>query len=286
MKQRWSKKPFYSLSQERIPLDPDFPVFLLSFSVPHDPIRDLHKHGVLELGVCLRGNGVFIIGNTIHPYEEGDMIAIAPGVYHRAKSGLGMDDLWNFFYFDPADWSLPEQPNGIHRLIKQSADPHLHSLMVIVAEEIRCKQRACRESVAGLLTSISVRISRLNDSEPDDGLPAVHLPLSEVDERIIRAMDCMINAESQHYHIPELAEACHLSESHFRHVFKAQVGMSPKRFQTILKISMAMNRLKSCKARVLDIAYECGFESLSSFNRHFKRETGLSPLQWRARTTR
>ena len=283
---RRSKVPRYSLSEESVPLKPDFPIHLISFSDPQDPIVSLHSHDVLELGVCLRGNGIFIIGSGIHPYEEGDMIAIGPGVYHRAKSGLGMKDFWYFFYFNPADWRAREQSRGIQRLIKQSDDPQLRLLMLIVTNEIQNRQRACRESIEGLLKSICVRLSRLDDLEQGEDSPCPVSPMPQMDERITRAIDMLIGSKYRCLSIRELAAECNLSESHFRHVFKKLVGMSPKQFQTKLKINTAMNRLKSEKTRVLDISYECGFESLSSFNRHFKNETGLSPLQWRAREVR
>ena len=112
MAHRRRTQPWYSLSQERVALDPRFPIHLLSFSDPQDPISNLHSHDALELGVCLRGNGVFIIGNTIHPYEEGDMIAIGPGVYHRAKSGIGMQDLWDFVFFHPPGLVRPGAIEG------------------------------------------------------------------------------------------------------------------------------------------------------------------------------
>ena len=100
-----------------------------------------------------------------------------------------------------------------------------------------------------------------------------------MDKRIARAID-LIQQEPR-LGIRELAKKCCLSESQFRHVFKQLFGMPPKQFQTKLKIQMAMNQLKAKNTSVLDISCECGFESLSSFNRHFKNETGLSPLKWR-----
>ena len=281
-----SKAPFYSLSEEKVALNPDFPIHLISFSDPQDPIISLHSHDVLELGVCLRGNGIFIIGSGIHSYEEGDMIAIGPGVYHRAKSGLGMKDFWHFFYFNPGDWRAREQSMGIQKLIKQSDDPHLNRLMLIVTDEIRGRENACRESIEGLLKSICVRLNRLEESEHGENSSQPRPSMPRMDERITRAIDLLISSKDRYRGIRELAEACNLSESHFRHVFKKLVGMSPKQFQTKLKINTAMNRLKSEKTRVLDISLECGFESLSSFNRQFKNETGLSPLQWRTRETR
>jgi len=44
---------------------------------------------------------------------------------------------------------------------------------------------------------------------------------------------------------------------------------------------MASSLLISTDKRVLDIALETGFPTLSSFNRDFKKQLGSSPREWR-----
>jgi len=279
---RTGRIPEYSFSDEHISLDPDFPVFMFSFSVSHDPIRNLHCHDVLELGLCLKGNGIFIIGNAIQPYEAGDVIAIGPEVYHRAKSGAGMEDLWYFLYFNPEDWEAPANTPGIGKLVGHGEDAGLSLLMTMLTDEIRDRLPDCKTGIRGLIITIMVLISRLERASVEDTMRRDSLP-QVIDERINKAMDIMISAENHQLGIRELANRCNLSEPHFRHLFKEQVGMSPKHFKTKLQINMAMNMLKDKDLRVVDISEECGFESLSSLNRLFKKETGFAPLQWRTR---
>jgi AraC-like DNA-binding protein len=45
-----------------------------------------------------------------------------------------------------------------------------------------------------------------------------------------------------------------------------------------------MRLLKSTERTVLSVAFECGFDDLSTFYRAFKRETGVSPNHWREET--
>jgi AraC-like DNA-binding protein len=96
------------------------------------------------------------------------------------------------------------------------------------------------------------------------------------------ALDFMISSENHSYAIRELADRCNLSEAQFRHLSRT-VGMSPKHFKTKLQIHTAMNLLKTRSQKIVDISESCGFESLSSFNRLFAKETGLSPSQWRSK---
>lgn len=278
---QWKKSEIYSFTDEKVPLDADFPVFMFSFSVAKDPIRNLHRHDVLELGVCIKGNGIFILDNSIQTYEAGDVIVIGKGVYHRAKSGTGMEDLWYFLYLNPADWSAPDLPSNIARLVTFRDDPKLCILINLITDEIRNLQDDYKTSIKGLINTVMVRISRLEQISEKEKRAVSSSP-GVVDKRINNAIDILLNAEKKVHSIRELADKCNLSESHFRHLFTEQVGVSPKHFQLKLQIKTAMVMLKEKNMRVVDISEDCGFDSLSSFNRHFKDETGVSPLQWRA----
>ena len=50
-----------------------------------------------------------------------------------------------------------------------------------------------------------------------------------------------------------------------------------------LRIDHAKKLLESTSRTVLSVAFECGFEDLSTFYRAFKRETSESPNQWRTK---
>jgi AraC-like DNA-binding protein/quercetin dioxygenase-like cupin family protein len=274
-------QPTYSLSDEHVGLDPGFPVFMFSFSLSREPITNLHRHDVLEIGLCVKGNGVFIIGNSLQPYEEGDLVVISPGQYHRAKSGTGMDDLWYFIYFNPEDWCDPGDTRLSGRLIGSAEDLELLALTRFFIDEMVSDFAERRIIVGGLIEAMVGRLLRLERSSPQQLESRLEKP-RVIDDRINAALDFMISSESHDYGILELAGRCNLSEAHFRHLFKQQIGMSPKRFKTKLQINTAMNMLKHRSLKIVDISEKCGFESLSSFNRLFSKETGLSPSQWRA----
>lgn len=276
-----AKAKDYSFSDEVIPLDPAFPIFTFAFSVSHEPISNLHCHNVLEIGICLRGYGIFVIDNAIHTYEANDVVAIGAGVYHRAKSGVGMDDLWRFIYLDPGEWDLPLIPGNVAKAIAGREDPLLFTLLKALTEEITGRPDDYRTCARGLLQAAMVRLARSIGSAAD-GADEPAQPARIGDNRINEAIDLILEDGNAACSIREIAKKCNISESHFRRLFRDQVGMSPKHFQMKLQIKTAMAMLKDTKRRIVDIAEECGYESLSSFARYFKEETGLSPMQWRA----
>ena len=82
--------------------------------------------------------------------------------------------------------------------------------------------------------------------------------------------------------IDELAKLCHMSLSSFKRKFNEVFHDSPKKYISKKKILKAGSMLKSGGTRISDIAYDVGFDSLSTFNRNFSLLYGRSPTAFRA----
>lgn len=65
-------------------------------------------------------------------------------------------------------------------------------------------------------------------------------------------------------------------------LFKQVYGMTPKEYTDTRRLRAAEKRLKKTEEKVIDIAYGIGFSSLSSFNRFFKKQTGMTPTEYRS----
>lgn len=82
--------------------------------------------------------------------------------------------------------------------------------------------------------------------------------------------------------LDELAKLCHMSLSTFKRKFSETYSESPKKYITRLKIEKAIALLATGDLRISDIVFQTGFESISTFNRAFKAQTGKSPSQFRS----
>ena len=78
----------------------------------------------------------------------------------------------------------------------------------------------------------------------------------------------------------DLLNCCYLSEAHMRRLFFAAKGMSPHQYHAMLRMNAACEMLKHSNARIGEIAFALGFESVYTFSQIFKRETGMSPRQY------
>ena len=78
-----------------------------------------------------------------------------------------------------------------------------------------------------------------------------------------------------------VARQAGLSESHFCRLFKDSVGLTLTDYVNRCRIDWAKRELLKHEARISEIAFLIGYQSLSQFNRSFARIVGLSPTLYR-----
>lgn len=79
-----------------------------------------------------------------------------------------------------------------------------------------------------------------------------------------------------------VARAANMSTFYFCKMFKQATGLNFTEYVTRVRVEKAKNLLLNPHARSSEIAYETGFQSLTHFNRSFRRFAGQSPTQFRA----
>lgn len=85
--------------------------------------------------------------------------------------------------------------------------------------------------------------------------------------------------------VERLAELCQSSTVHFRRTFAQLYHTSPMKYITALRLSKARELLQSTDLPVGTICTQCGYTSVHYFDRVFKKEFGLQPLQFRRQAT-
>jgi len=83
--------------------------------------------------------------------------------------------------------------------------------------------------------------------------------------------------------IKELSQKAYMSESNFHRVFKNELGLSPIEFINAERIKKATFLLRNPSKKIKEICMECGFNSMSYFNRIFKRKHNISPKAYQKR---
>lgn len=80
--------------------------------------------------------------------------------------------------------------------------------------------------------------------------------------------------------IQDFAYLCGMSEATFKRKFRTVFNQSPAKYIQLKKLSRAKELLKTPSNSISEIAYECGFNSPSSFNNAFKKNFNLTPTEF------
>lgn len=83
--------------------------------------------------------------------------------------------------------------------------------------------------------------------------------------------------------VEDMAHKAALSPSHFAHLFKRTIGLSPMQFVMSYRVEQAKKKLAQRDTPLIDIALSCGFSDQAHFTRRFKQIEGETPSKYRAR---
>ncbi len=90
---------------------------------------------------------------------------------------------------------------------------------------------------------------------------------------------------SEHYADPisldEIADYCGYSKYYFAHCIKEVTGSTFLDFLMMYRLSLACTRLRDGDGSITEIAFDCGFNNLRSFNRSFRKYYNTTPSEYR-----
>lgn len=98
-----------------------------------------------------------------------------------------------------------------------------------------------------------------------------------------RARDYVEDHLDEEISLARVARACHMSEFYFCKIFKKTTGMTFTHYLARQRIERVKRDLLNPHLRVSEAAFATGFQSLSQFNRVFRRIAGESPSRYRER---
>jgi len=102
------------------------------------------------------------------------------------------------------------------------------------------------------------------------------------DSRIEWAIDIITRDYRRRINLSELARTVGLSISHFAHLFRREVGVSPARFLREVRLRHAEQLIRTTALPLNEILGLAGITERSHFMRAFKQRNGLSPSRYRA----
>ena len=81
--------------------------------------------------------------------------------------------------------------------------------------------------------------------------------------------------------VREIAQQFSISEVHLRRIFKGALNTTPTKYISFLRLEKAKNMLTFSNYTIAEISLSVGFEDSYYFSRFFKKETGVSPSEYK-----
>ena len=163
------------------------------------------------------------------------------------------------------------------RDVSAFTDVALDSLMERLRDELM-RPQASPLFVQGMAQAIAIHLAR-NYGEMAEvsrgGSPS--LP----GYKLRQITDWMAEHVAEEFNLARLAAQAGLSKFHFQRLFKSAVGVSPSQYHISLRMNEARRLLRETKKSVVDVALEVGYTNPSHFAKLFRRETSLSPSDYR-----
>ena len=100
---------------------------------------------------------------------------------------------------------------------------------------------------------------------------------------ITRAKQYIRENQAEELSLGQVAKAVNASSFYFCKMFKKGTGMNFTEYVCRVRIESAKNLLLNPNLRISEIAYQVGFQSLTHFNRVFKKTVGEAPTEYRAK---
>jgi len=252
-----------------------------------------HWHNDLEIVYVFEGSIRMGINSETRILQAGDMAVCSSGDIHYYDSKDSSSSIM-IAIFNPAligapgGWPLhvrlvspyiqrsAAQPPGLQ---DNGAPVRLAAIMQELLREYE-EKLACHEQViTGLLHELS-------------GLILRHVPCEAVDprrdKRRITGMKIMQGVleylDANYMHPVTLADAARearMSLFHFSRFFKGISGMSYVAYLNSIRVNQAERLLLGTDKSILDIALECGFTNIRTFNRVFKQLKDRTPSELR-----
>ena len=241
-----------------------------------------HYHPECELTYVIEGSGIRMVGDHTGQFRKGDLMLTGENLPHDFNV-LKPADTAEFLVvqFSADIFSVFSELNSFHKLVEQSRQgiliqcengdwvDRLQSL-----EDLTPSQRLI--GFLGLMDELSqngdqeILSSEIMNSLGDLHLSRMNTVMNHIQKHYTRSID-----------ISEMAELTCMTEQSFCRWFKRLTTNSFINYLNNYRTEQACRQLITTDAPISRIALDSGFATLSSFNRVFKKNNALSPMEYR-----
>ncbi|WP_201983924.1 AraC family transcriptional regulator [Hymenobacter rubidus] len=270
-----------------------------SFSVRHDQKPNFgtvwHYHPELELHYVIKGEGVRLMGDNISNFSSGEIVLLGANLPHTWRCNEEYfqgnpekeveaiviqflpECLGRYLFGLPEAYLIPKlfekAKSGL--LITGKAKAKLAPLM---------RQAVHATDLDRIIIFLSI-LKILSETTETKTIASEHHAFKQSNESDVQRINKVCNYTLSNYKkeitLEEIASISNLSVTSFCRYFKLITKKTYYDFLIEIRISQACRQLIEDKLPTEVICFECGFNNVSNFYRHFKKITKMTPLEYK-----
>ena len=281
-----------TIINERLPISKSSPLKARFFDYEHFSYP-LHFHSEYEIIYIKEGTGTRFLGNSITKFQAGDILLIGSNLPHFMKSDeeyhSGNTDLRvkgtiiqfekEFMYsainhyphFIKIKNLFQESQRGIY--FAAANFPKLQDLIEKIPLENGLNQLM-------LFLEILKEMSETENRQTISTTDFVNETIYDT-ARIDKIISYLNKNYTRNISLDEIASFAAMNSSAFCRYFRSKTGKSFKNYILDMRIGYACKLLLMEDISISQLSIQCGFETISHFNKTFKKNTGYVPSQYR-----
>jgi len=258
----------------------------------------LHTNEFWELLYVYEGFGELHINGKTESVKSGDIILVSPDIEFALMSPAEKNEIYarvcrcifkreylesfrNEYreIFDGEGFGLSEMlfsGRAFYAHIPDDDAQNVHSIMWLAAHEYNHFKTGSERIIKNAFLDMLICVTRLNEYHKNN-VPPTQTTVKRLEElkKYIRsnfANDLTLEL---------LASHTHLSREYLSRAFKAYTGQNISEYILSVRMARAKQLLRNPNRSVTEISSYCGYKTIGSFQRAFRKYTGISPSELR-----
>lgn len=254
-----------------------------SFRIFHqhmDQRVNLHWHEFYEVSYILSGQGYQIMNGKKYSLQKGSIYFLTPADFHEIVPENGTMELYNLIFSEEVIndelYSLLfiKSEDYVHSFPDHEADI-IRSEFERIVSEINSARIGRENMILGALERILIELIRHCSGENESRTNTTEQ--SEQNDPIRRALIYLNHFYRDPLTLTQVASQAQMSSNYFSEQFRKKTGISFQTYLQNLRLEFANKLLRVSNLPITEICHASGFNTLSHFERVYKKKYGRSP---------
>jgi len=259
-----------------------------------------HRHKFIEIVYVISGEAEHVVDRRRYRVKKGDLVIINYETTHafyadnNGEPFVSYDLMFTPDFLDPSlfrDAMFEELSSSLlfYSLFpeEETLGPDLRlsgtgyaafgDIFNRIYLEYTGRETGYINMIRACVIELIVMILRRMKSQRDELMPRQE----DLVQKALEYLEKQGLAQSAQMSLGDLASKVFLNKDYFGRLFKDVTGMTFGEYIRQYRVSEACRMLKTSRAKIVEIAAECGYNDAKNFYRCFRRQTGMTPGEYR-----